>query len=798
MARAVKLIVDGRDVEVQAGTMIIEAARKTGVEIPTFCYDQRLKSVGACRMCLVEVEKSPKLVASCSTPVAEGMVVRTDSEKVVKARKGVLEFLLVNHPLDCPTCDKGGECGLQDLTLRYGPDASRYAENKIRFQDDPKQNFDDLRLGPEIWLNRNRCIICFKCVRIVRDLAGWADLGIFHRGAFAKVDTPSDLRYTNDFSGNTVEYCPVGALTADSFRYKVRPWLLTRTPSVSWLCPDGSNITVEHYQGKIYRHSSRRNEDVDNGFLPDKDRFGFDIVSHPDRLRQPLADQGGSHVRISYDEAVARLVHRLSEETGQSSALLLDTTLTNEEAYCASEFVQKQLPGAAIALSSEYLIGGNIPATSLGLSVTMPELEQADLILLAGCDLAAEHPVIGLRVRSLIAKGVPVYYISHRRIYLGAFELSHIPSAFGREYAIIDGLVTQASRSDRNKLPLDIRNQFVADADKAKNIHILAGGEALSGPNARLFLRSLQRLANLTSGRMSVLTTETNYLGVRLTGNPDATMDDILMAIEAGKIRTLLVAGGDPVNVYPDRKRVVEAFKKLDYLIYWGAFINGTSKLASLLIPGLLPVETDGSYLNIERRLQFLSRPYPCTRGIVALIQLLTDLKSELGGEEYYSAAEVFAEMSAKIPQFGGLRYRVSEGHLVPCSGFNVGGNVVAPAEIEPPPEYPYMLTFARSLYYGASGITAKSKTLERLTPPQCLLVNEGDARRLGLKEGMHVRLDTAWASAMLTVSMTGDVSAGHLVLHGCSDDVPPNKFMAGYNRPVYARIVRSVGSFGA
>jgi NADH-quinone oxidoreductase subunit G len=261
MAELIKLNIDGQDIEVEPGTYIIEAALKLGIEIPTFCYDQRLKSVGACRMCLVEVEKSPKLVASCTTPVTPGMVVKTDSEKVIKARKGVIEFLLLNHPLDCPTCDKGGECTLQNLTVQYGPTVSRLSEDKLRFQDDPNQKFDDIRLGPEIWMNKNRCIICYKCVRIARDLAGGVDLGIFQRGALARVDIPKEIKYANEFSGNTVENCPVGALMSDSFRYKIRNWLLKGTDSVCWLCPEGCNITVEHNQGRIYRHQSRRNDE---------------------------------------------------------------------------------------------------------------------------------------------------------------------------------------------------------------------------------------------------------------------------------------------------------------------------------------------------------------------------------------------------------------------------------------------------------------------------------------------------------------------------------------------------------
>ncbi|OQX92406.1 MAG: hypothetical protein B6D58_03020, partial [candidate division Zixibacteria bacterium 4484_95] len=480
MANLIMLNIDGQDVEVEPGTYIIEAARKLGIEIPTFCYDQRLKSVGACRMCLVEVEKSPKLVASCATPVAPGMVVKTNSEKVIKARKSVLEFLLVNHPLDCPTCDKGGECTLQNLTFQYGPTVSRLSEDKFRFQDDPNQKFDDIKLGPEIWMNKNRCIICYKCVRIARDLAGGADLGIFQRGAFAKVDIPKEIKYANEFSGNTVENCPVGALMSDSFRYKIRSWLLKGTDSVCWLCPDGCNITIEHNQGRIYRHQSRRNDDVDMGFICDKGRYGFDITSHPERITVPHAVNGDNLEKVSYDEALAMMVHRFTEVQGETSALLLDTSLTNENAFSAADYFQTKLPGSSIAITSEIELNDIMSYGHLGLSVSLSELENADLVIILGCDLAVEHPIIGLRIKKLINKGVPVYFISPRQLYLGRFNVYNIRANYGREFRVIEDIISLRNGNDDIKINKDIKEQLKLNITSAKNIHMIAGGDLLT------------------------------------------------------------------------------------------------------------------------------------------------------------------------------------------------------------------------------------------------------------------------------------------------------------------------------
>lgn len=789
MANLVAVNIDGRNIEVEPGTLIIEAAARLGIEIPTFCYDQRLASVGACRMCLVEVEKSPKLIASCATPVAPGMVVKTNTEKVIKARLGVLEFLLINHPLDCPTCDKGGECPLQNLTLKYGPSVSRYTEDKIRFRDEPEQRFDDTRLGPEIWLNKNRCIICYKCVRISRDLAGGSDLGMFQRGAYAKIDIPGEVQYANEFSGNTVEYCPVGALMSDSFRYKIRTWLLEQTPSVSWLCPDGSNILVEHNQGKIYRHSSRRNDNIDVGFLSDKDRYCFDITSHPDRLKNPLAESGGKLETIGYEEALARVVHRLSEEKGETSALIMDTTLTNEEAYCVSEYYNSQLPGALIAIASEINPGNNISATSLGLTSTIRELESADMVIIAGCDLAVEHPIIGLRVKKLIRKGIPVYIINTRRLKLGRFEVFNIMTESGKEVETLEKLISLYDGRTDMQLLLEPKDKLQNDFSRCQNIHILAGADFFASPDRGRYFETLNKLTNRLKARLSLLTTEANYLGVSLAGNANTSLDDLIAGIEAGRIKTVFVAGGDPVNIYPDRQRIIAAFKKLEYLIYWGAFLNSTSELATLIFPSPLPTENAGSYVNIERRLQFMKAPFPYIKGISSLIRLLADIKTELGGDLYYSPVDVFSRMAAELPQFASLKYEASEGHVFPHEPLDGNAPWSDGMSDSSAQGFPYILSFARTVYYGGSGLTSKSNVLAGLTPAQKLIINPADARKENVENGSNVVLKTAAASGELPLLISDEINQGELVLFGYSELNPPNKFMCGYNKPVYAKL---------
>ncbi len=788
MADLIKLNIDGHDIEVEPGTLILEAARRLNIEIPTFCYDERLKSVGACRMCLVEVEKSPKLVASCATPVGPGMVVKTESDRVIEARKAVLEFLLINHPLDCPTCDKGGECPLQNLTYKYGPPTSRYRERKVRFQEGTNLGFDDLKLGPEIWLNRNRCIVCYKCVRIARDLGGSTDIGMFKRGAFAQIDIPQAVQYANEFSGNTVEYCPVGALMSDSFRYKVRTWLMQRTPSVCWLCPDGCNITVEQRLSHIYRHSSRRNDNIDGGFLCDKGRFAFDLTSGKERIRIPQMMVSGQFKDISYDEALALALHHLSEEKGELAALLLDTAVTNEEAYCAAEFFRNNYPGSHIAISTAHNYDTQDCELNCGLAVPLPELDKADLIILAGCDIEAEHPIVGLRIKKLINKGVPVFSIGSRKVTLGRFPITNILVGVGDEHLAIGEIIEKGSRSI---LDSEILDKIQSHLKSANNIHILSGIDYLDNSNRKSFGDSIKSLVTKYSAHWSILPEDSNYLGVRLAANPNISLEKLIDKAEQGKIRTLLMAGGNPVNIYPDRKRIAAAFRKIDYIIYWGAYPNSSSDLASLIFPQALPPEKAGSFVNLERRIQFMKEAYPTDRAITSLIKLLTDIKIEMGGHLYYSAREVFAKMAENVGSFKGLSYGFSEGTILPCDKF-ANDVPMNDYQIEPPAEYPFVLTFAKSVYYGASGMTIRSQVLAKLVPPQTLHISTTDASRLKLAADDKVRMNTQSESGEFVLVVDDKLSPGQLLISGFSVDNPPNKFMIGCNRPVYANITKT------
>ena len=341
----VELIIDGMPVQAPAGTSILEAVLRAGREIPHFCYHPKLRVVGSCRMCQVEVQGIPKLVISCATPVADGMEVFTASERVKKARNAVLEFLLLNHPLDCPVCDKGGECPLQDYTLKFGPGESRFTEQKIR-------RIKHQPIGPFIIFDAERCILCTRCVRFCQDVTGTAELGVFGRGDRSEIGLLPGQSLDNGYSGNVIDLCPVGALTSRDYRFQARPWdLVNQVPSICGLCSAGCNITVDvrhKAQGQqILRIRPRVNNEVNGYWICDEGRFEFHFAEDPGRIGEPLIRRDGELLPVSWNEAIGRyacdLARILREKGPEAIGVIASARLTNEEAFLVRQLFGERL-----------------------------------------------------------------------------------------------------------------------------------------------------------------------------------------------------------------------------------------------------------------------------------------------------------------------------------------------------------------------------------------------------------------------------------------------------------------------
>src|SRR3954471_16552089 len=387
--------IDGREVTAPEGMLLVDAAKDGDVEIPYFCYEPRLgQPVDACRMCLVEIEGVPKLQTSCSTPVKDGMVVTTTSDRVKHAQNAIVEFLLVNHPLDCPVCDKGGECPLQDISFGWGAGRSRVIEPKRHFKK-------PLELSPLVAIDRERCILCYRCVRFSQEVAEDHQLVFLERGDHTYVGTHHGHPYVAPFSGNIVSLCPVGALTSTAYRFRARPWDIENAGTVCTLCPAQCNVefSVRADMRVLRVYDSRHNEDVDDGWTCDKGRYGYQIVNSDERITAPMVREGGSLFERSWDNALARVSDAL-KKAGPKTALIAGGETTNEEAFLAQKLIRDALGSNDLdsrvgALDAEQARVLSRP----DLTASVPDVEWADAVLVLETELVDEMPILELRVR---------------------------------------------------------------------------------------------------------------------------------------------------------------------------------------------------------------------------------------------------------------------------------------------------------------------------------------------------------------------------------------------------------------
>lgn len=449
-----EITMDGRAAAVKKGETILQVAYRLGVDIPVFCWHPKIDPVGACRMCLVQVEKIPKLVVACATPAAPNMVVHTHSDAVHKARSGVLEFLLLDHPLDCPTCDKGGECMLQDNVYKYGLDRSRFTETKYRFERDPKYFLDDVKIGPQVIRNMNRCIRCFRCTRFTQEVAGEGDLGVFHRGWHTEIDTLADREVGNLFSGNSVEICPVGALTSEDFRYSARPWTSYRTPSVCNLCPDGCNLTLWNNRRELFRATSRANDAVDEGWICDRGRYAYAYRESPGRVLEPMAGEGQAWRKTGWDEAIQGTAGALSRVLSVHGAGavggLVSPLSSNETIYLFQRFMRRVLGSNSVdwRVDRKWLSKAERRRRHRAfprISRPLAKLDHTKLIVALGCDLENERPITTLRaLKAQRTFGAKLVLANNRPTRLRRKADQELVYAPGSERAFMAGLLACA------------------------------------------------------------------------------------------------------------------------------------------------------------------------------------------------------------------------------------------------------------------------------------------------------------------------------------------------------------------
>lgn len=681
MTKLITLTIDGIQVTVPEGTNIVDAAKKAGSDVPVFCYHPKMHPVGMCRMCLVEVGRpvvdratgefvrnedgslkiqfNPKLETGCTTPVSEGMVVINTSEKVKRGRKDILEFLLTSHPLDCPICDKGGECPLQNLTMEHGPGTSRFLFNE------KKHLLKHYPLGELIYLDQERCIQCGRCVRFQEQLVADPVIGFSQRGRSLQIVTFSEPGFDSIFSGNTTDICPVGALTTADFRFGARPWELNAAASICQHCPVGCNLTLNVRReavagGKVVikRVMPRQNEWVNEIWICDKGRFGYHYTESAERLTQPLMRKAGELVPVSWEEALGLVAERF-RQAGEGLLSLAGGRLSNEDLFNLRKLTEGI--GGKTALYTHMSGGEQVIQAGLAKDSNLAELGQGDAILVIASDLHQEAPIWWLRVKQAAERGATLIVAHPRptRLEKAAHFVLRYP--YGDESGLILAMLNSLS-AKRPALPerfsalwRDDRVQGAAKAfAEAQNAVIFFGNEGVGLQASQTLAQACLNLLLATNhagrpnnGLIPVWQRPNDQGAWELGWRPLPKLSEAMSQASAMYVVACDLAGDDPtLPLTPD------------FLVVQDLFLTPTAKLAHVVLPALPFTEREGSLVSGERRVQRYYPAVPARQAARADFAIFGQLGKALGLDlEERSASKVMLRIAAEVPAFAGITY---------------------------------------------------------------------------------------------------------------------------------------------
>ena len=705
--KLVKIKINGVELQVPNGENIIEAAKSIGIDIPFFCYHPRLSKGDAanCRMCLVEcasvgpdgsVRKMPKPQAACTMPASEGLIIETNTERVIKDRKAILEFLLINHPLDCPVCDRGGECPLQNNTLFYGPPTSRYIEEKRHY---PKA----YPLSDYVTFDRERCIQCARCTRFSEDISGDAQLGLLKRGADVEVGTFAQTSYKSKFSGNVIELCPVGALTSSKYRFKARPWDLMTQRSICTQCSNGCNIKLDYRTSSIQRVNARLNEEVNEEWTCDKGKFGHDYISDPARLKSPLLRKEGKFVEVSWTEAYRFLADKL-KEAGSNIGGIGGARSSNEDNFLFQKLFRGALNSSNLdSRLNRFQGSSNNPLFDRfgyrGMGNSIEQLESMKTLFVLGSDLQDEQPILFLRVRKAWRfKNAKVVYANDHRVEdttnLGDFAHANLVYRKGSEISLLNGILNSlfAQKLDKSIEGADLSKLKALTADwtperTAKETgvsieEIESTAKLISGESAAFIigktvtedpryldiLAALGNIATLTgnTGNVNVPGSAVNsqgaedmgllpdfapgYRAVEKTGlNTDAMLKDA----SSGKLNALWIHEADLLEEYHDPALAKSALENCPFIVVNDLFLTETAKHADLVLPVSSVAEKDGTFTSCERRVQRFYKAFELDPNIKPAWLVFSEMATQLGSRDtYFSSRDILKEIASEIPTY--------------------------------------------------------------------------------------------------------------------------------------------------
>jgi NADH-quinone oxidoreductase subunit G len=828
VSREVTILIDGREVTATEGEMLHDAARRGDVEIPVFCYEPKLgEPVGACRMCLVEIEGIPKLQTSCSTPVRDGMVVHTRTDQVKHAQSAVVEFLLVNHPLDCPVCDKGGECPLQDITQGWGPGKTRFTDEKRHFEK-------PIELSPLVAIDRERCILCYRCVRFSQEVSEDSQLQLLERGDRTFVGTFDDRPYVDPFHGNITDLCPVGALTNYTYRFRARPWDIEQAGSVCTLCPSQCNVSFTVRDERVKRVIARDNPDVDDGWLCDRGRYGFEMFAAEERVTGPRL-RGGA---VGWDQAIAKAAAGLragvseidharggsiSDASNGVAAIVGDAS--NEEGYLVQRILRDALgsPHVESRISRgperEMLLRLAQPS----LSARVRDIDAADAILLVGSDPLHSSPILDLRIRKAMRRnGARLAVATDRPTTLDGGAAAVTRYAPGGATRFLTALAAQLTTSETPSIAGEGVSEVVDVLRDAERMVIVWGeriareGDAATA--ALLDLATALDLAGKDGSGLLEIPDVTNARGLREVGClPDAgpglastsdgkPTEEMRAALESGELKTLLLFGVDPLRDFPDTAAWQRALAATDHLVVFSTFENATTAMADVVFPLETHAEKDGTITHPDGRLQRV-RPSAGRPGdIRPNWGVLAELSLALGHDTSIdSQPSAFATLAEAVPFYSGITDTDIAGRGIRWQDTDSASSIPAPeatqaqgdvggpserfareeqgvagdssnpqdrrvASEEGLPAAPLALGTYRDLWAGP--ITELNPPLKFLQPQQRVELSPTDADALGVTNGDEVKVGENGSSVLARVQIRERIEQGVcFLIEGTAED---------------------------
>jgi NADH-quinone oxidoreductase subunit G len=789
--RWISFEIDGRQVRAPAGTMLVDAAKYGDVEIPYFCYEPKLgQPVGACRMCLVEIEGIPKLQTSCSTPVRDGMVVVTTSDRVKHAQNAVVEFLLVNHPLDCPVCDKGGECPLQDISFGWGAGRSRFIEPKRHFKK-------PLELSPLVAIDRERCILCYRCVRFSQEVSEDHQLVFLERADDTFVGTHDGRPYVAPFSGNIIELCPVGALTSTAYRFRARPWDIEGSGSVCTMCPSQCNVELTlRDDAKVVRVLARDNVEVDDGWLCDKGRFGYQSFGAPERLTAPLVRDGGFLRKVSWERALSEAARALQRSAGRTAAVV-GGGATNEEGFLVQRLLRDGLGSPHVdSRGAGRLFAPHARTLARReLSAKVSDIDHAGAILVLETELVDEAPILDLRVRKAVRRnGARLVVASSRPSTLDPNAAAVVRFAPGSAEAAL-GALAAAVGSARAQGPVE----YLAGSARATEGAVQGAADVLRDAGDVVVIWGERVTAGERGGHaLDALLAIVSELGIG--GRPESGLIEVPSATngrglrEVGCVPTLgpglRDAGGDGMTAAEIAASgelgallLVEHELPADRLAAASAVIafarfptEALTEHAHVVFPAEIYPEKEGTVTHPDGRLQRVRQALGHAGEVRPGWHVLHDLCERLGvGFGAMTAPMVTAQLAEAAPiyagitleEIGGLGVRWQERDA--ASGLHLEEISTAPLAVPPAAERGLRVAAAPTLWTGPE--VEHSPSLRFLFTRARAEMSVEDAREAGVENGDEVRIATDDAEVVAIAAVRSTVPAGTVFVTGA--DVP-------------------------